>query len=86
MIVEWGGQLELRAVSIAFQRPIHVYSADSPVVIMGEEIAVGFSIFVLCRQNRHISRIIQSTCHWEIITIHYYRFDGLCLLVTKKVK
>ncbi|KAK8809235.1 hypothetical protein WA171_000819 [Blastocystis sp. BT1] len=36
---EWGGQLELRALSIALQRPIHVYSADSPVVIMGEDIA-----------------------------------------------
>ena len=46
MMVEWGGQLELRALSIALQRPIHVYSADSPVVIMGEDIAV--CVLVIC--------------------------------------
>ena len=36
---EWGGQIELRAISMAFNRPVYVYSADSPVVIMGEDIS-----------------------------------------------
>ncbi len=34
---EWGGQLEIRALSECLQRPIYVYSASAPVVVMGEE-------------------------------------------------
>jgi OTU domain-containing protein 6 len=34
---EWGGQLELRALSACLSSPIHVYSANAPMVIMGEE-------------------------------------------------
>ncbi|KAK8800737.1 hypothetical protein WA158_000062 [Blastocystis sp. Blastoise] len=34
---EWGGQLEIKAISEAYQRPIHVYSADQDTVIMGEQ-------------------------------------------------
>lgn len=33
---DWGGQLELRALAQALRRPILVYSADAPVVRMGE--------------------------------------------------
>jgi len=32
----WGGQLELRALAQALRRPIVVYSADAPVLRMGE--------------------------------------------------
>jgi len=32
----WGGQLELRVLSLACKRPVYVYSTD-PVVVMGEE-------------------------------------------------
>lgn len=32
----WGGQLELRALSLALKRPVYVYSTD-PVMVMGEE-------------------------------------------------
>eukprot|EP00607_Mallomonas_marina_P000103 CAMPEP_0182426166 /NCGR_PEP_ID=MMETSP1167-20130531/12652_1 /TAXON_ID=2988 /ORGANISM="Mallomonas Sp, Strain CCMP3275" /LENGTH=366 /DNA_ID=CAMNT_0024607411 /DNA_START=61 /DNA_END=1158 /DNA_ORIENTATION=+ len=35
----WGGQLELRAISSLFKREIHVYSADSPTLRMGEGVA-----------------------------------------------
>ena len=43
--LEWGGQLELRALSLVYNRPIHVYSADAPVVIMGEDIIVRICIY-----------------------------------------
>jgi hypothetical protein len=33
---EWGGQLELQALSAALQRPIWVYDALQPTVTMGE--------------------------------------------------
>jgi len=32
---EWGGQMELRALMLALNRTIHVYSADSPIMKMG---------------------------------------------------
>jgi len=34
---EWGGQLELRALAGALKTPIKIITADSPVVLMGEE-------------------------------------------------
>jgi len=34
---EWGGHLELRALAMGLKRPIVVYSADAPPLIMGEE-------------------------------------------------
>lgn len=34
---EWGGQLELSAISHALKQAIHVYSANEPTIIMGEE-------------------------------------------------
>ena len=34
---EWGGHLELRALAIGLKRPIVVYSADAPPLVMGEE-------------------------------------------------
>lgn len=34
---EWGGQLEIKALSECLQRPIFVYEANAPVVKMGEE-------------------------------------------------
>jgi OTU domain-containing protein 6 len=34
---EWGGQLELRAISSSFETCIIVYEATSPVLKMGEE-------------------------------------------------
>lgn len=33
---EWGGQLEIRALSECLRRPIHVYEASVPVLKMGE--------------------------------------------------
>ena len=35
---EWGGQLEIRALCCCLERRILVYSADSPVLTMGEEV------------------------------------------------
>ena len=34
---EWGGQVELRALSASLQRQIHIYDASTPVIIMGED-------------------------------------------------
>lgn len=34
---EWGGHLELRALAMGLKRPIVVYSADAPPLVMGEE-------------------------------------------------
>ncbi len=34
-LAEWGGQVELKALSESLQREIHIYAANSPVVRMG---------------------------------------------------
>ena len=34
---EWGGQLEIKALCSSLNRTMMIYSADAPVVIMGEE-------------------------------------------------
>ena len=34
---EWGGQLEIRALCFALHRKITIYSADSPVLTMGDD-------------------------------------------------
>ena len=34
---EWGGHLELRALTMGLKRPIVVYSADAPPLVMREE-------------------------------------------------
>lgn len=36
---DWGGQLELRALACALETPIHVFSAESDVISMGDEFA-----------------------------------------------
>lgn len=36
----WGGQLELRALSAGLKRPIVVFSAEGPPLVMGKEFAV----------------------------------------------
>lgn len=39
---EWGGQLELKALSAALHRPILIYSADAPVLCMNDaDVPVG---------------------------------------------
>jgi OTU domain-containing protein 6 len=35
-LAEWGGQVELKALSESLKRQIHVYAASSPTVKMGE--------------------------------------------------
>jgi OTU domain-containing protein 6 len=34
---EWGGQVEIKAIASSLQIPISVYSADSPLLTVGEE-------------------------------------------------
>ena len=34
---EWGGQLEIQALCSSLKRTMMIYSADAPVIIMGEE-------------------------------------------------
>lgn len=64
MRVEWGGQIELRAISMAFNRPIYVYSADSPVVIMGEDILVWIDMkYGECRVLRYAYHSTRSIFH-----------------------
>lgn len=36
-LAEWGGQLEIRALSERLEKPIFVYSATSPILKTGEE-------------------------------------------------
>ncbi|DBA01207.1 TPA: LOW QUALITY PROTEIN: hypothetical protein N0F65_002342 [Lagenidium giganteum] len=36
---DWGGQLELRALSSVLENPIHVFNAESDVIVMGDEFA-----------------------------------------------
>lgn len=45
---EWGGQPEIRALAAALQRPIHIYSADAPVVRMCEEVGDADAAAPLC--------------------------------------
>ena len=35
--VEWGGQLEIRAISDILHIPVYIYDANAPVLKMGEE-------------------------------------------------
>ena len=35
--VEWGGQLEIRAISDVLHIPVYIYDANAPVLKMGEE-------------------------------------------------
>ena len=34
---EWGGQIELRALSASLRRQIHIYDMSTPLIIMGED-------------------------------------------------
>lgn len=36
-LAEWGGQIEIQALCESLQRKIHVYSADAPLLRMGED-------------------------------------------------
>lgn len=36
-LAEWGGQIEIKALSEALHHPIYVYSSDAPVLITGED-------------------------------------------------
>ncbi|CAM9920268.1 unnamed protein product [Phaeothamnion confervicola] len=38
---EWGGQVELRALAAALRMPIEVFSADAPLLVLGEEFGDG---------------------------------------------
>lgn len=51
----WGGQVELRALSHVVKRPITVIQADSPPLIMGEEYSDKESLFVT--YHRHMYRL-----------------------------
>ena len=66
--LEWGGQLELRALALALQRPIHVYSADSPVVVIGEDIQVRTHHGIHSRASRCTFPTTRSTSRWAITT------------------
>ena len=35
--VEWGGQLEIRAISDVLHIPVYIYDANAPILKMGEE-------------------------------------------------
>ncbi|RLN06612.1 hypothetical protein BBJ28_00002811 [Nothophytophthora sp. Chile5] len=56
---DWGGQLELRALACALQRPIEVYSAEGDALVMGGEFANG--------DDESSSKPLQLTYH-----LHYY--------------
>lgn len=34
---EWGGQIEIRALSACLQRQIYIYDASTPLIVMGDE-------------------------------------------------
>jgi OTU domain-containing protein 6 len=36
-LAEWGGQVEIRALSESLERPIYVYSSDAPILKTGEQ-------------------------------------------------
>jgi OTU domain-containing protein 6 len=36
-LAEWGGELEIKALSSCLKKEIHVFSAEAPLLKMGEE-------------------------------------------------
>ena len=64
----------MRALALALQRPIHVYSADSPVVVIGEDIRVSVAGSLHSREFLCTSPTTRSTSLWAIITIHSFLF------------
>ena len=34
---EWGGQVEIRALSASLERQIHIYDSTTPLLVMGED-------------------------------------------------
>ena len=82
-LVEWGGQLELRALALTMQRPIHVYSADSPVVVIGEDIQVRIVNCIHPRECPSIFPTTRSTSRWVITTIHSFLFSVLFVFTSK---
>jgi OTU domain-containing protein 6 len=61
---EWGGQLEVRALSECLHRPIHIYEANAPVLKMGED-SVG-------NESRRVEPIIITYHrHYYALGEHY---------------
>lgn len=58
---EWGGQLEVRALSECLRRPIHIYEAAAPVIKMGEETAA------------RVDSSVESSSTTEPIIVTYHR-------------
>jgi OTU domain-containing protein 6 len=56
---EWGGQIELKALSAALQRPILVVSADAPVVCMSD--------------NRDDGAVVGSTADPAPLRVTYHK-------------
>lgn len=44
-LLEWGGQLEIKAISEGYKVPIMVYSANQSPLLMGEQFTVFFMLF-----------------------------------------
>ena len=53
MGAEWGGQLEIRALCEYLHRPIHVYEANMPVLIMSEENVRSDESPIILTYHRH---------------------------------
>ena len=50
----WGGHLELRALAVALNRPVHVYRADSDVLVLGEGEATATATAEPIRLSYHL--------------------------------
>ena len=60
---EWGGQLEVKALSAALQLPIEIYSADAPVVFMND--------VVVATKDKDVSLKITFHKHYFALGEHY---------------
>ena len=66
---EWGGQIEIRALSASLRRQIHIYDASTPVIVMGEDnvgnsplkIAYHRHYFALGEHYNSVKRLLNDT-------------------------
>lgn len=55
---EWGGQVEIRAISMGLKVPISIYSASAPVLTVGEEF--------LLEPNSPVIRLTYHECYYAL--------------------
>ena len=76
VLAEWGGQLEVRALAGALGRPIHVYSADAPLLRMEPLGTPGTFVEGLAENSPSPLRLTYHK-HYYALGEHYNSVTGI---------